>query len=93
MRVNGQKPTLRERSERAAELIKRYRRLGLPALQLHRLTIEADPRGKGVSYLTIRRVVEGTIPTMRTLDKIEAALTLEERKRDRSAARKRAAVT
>jgi len=67
-----------DRIERVEELARRQAELGLNNMELHRLSVQADPEGKGVTYQTIRRISEGAVPRSDILDKLEAGLrTLE----------------
>lgn len=77
---------LRSRSERSLALLERFQALGISNMAWKRQTILADPVGKGVSYQTIRRLMEGKILTHSVMDKLEAGLDREEQSRVRTAA-------
>lgn len=76
---------LRSRVARTEALMERQRSLGITLAQWHRSIKAADPSERGVAYLTLRRILEGAIPTHRTLDKLEAGIDREEASRDGSA--------
>lgn len=76
----------RERVEWIEELTRRQRALGLTNMGLYRLAKAADPKGKGVNYLTIRRISNGEVPRLDILKKLEAGIKMEEDRQDAAAA-------
>lgn len=66
---------LRERVELTGELMDRFIALRISAARWAWLTREV---GRGVSYRTIRRVIEGDIPNLTTIERLDEALRAEE---------------
>jgi len=74
---------LRSRVERTEALMRRFIALKISAARWAQHTRDIDQE---VSYRTIRRVIEGDIPTLTTIDRLEKALDAEEENRLATAA-------